>query len=169
MPDIFSLSSDVVDRLAELHPELSTALGLPGKDHLWSDRSPAGFDADRSFWTDVLERARACDVDSRAEGVAKAVLIAEAERELGSIALERHLSDLNNIASPWHELRDLFDSMPDDTVESWQNIIQRLRTIDQPLDGYSAPSRHCDRAGTSRRWQRERIRCARRTLRLRPR
>ncbi len=26
--------------------------------------------------------------------------------------------------------------MPDDTVEAWRNIIERLRTIDQPLQGY---------------------------------
>lgn len=136
MPDIFRLSSDVVDRIAELHPEVSTALGARGRDHLWSDLSPARFESDRSFWDDVLEQAGACDAESRSERVARAVLVAEAERELRSIDLEHHLCDLNNIASPWQDLRDIFDSMPDTTVQAWRSIIERLNTIHEPLGGY---------------------------------
>lgn len=143
MSDIFTISSRVVDRLTESLPELATFLGIPGQDHLWSDTSPAGFDRLRSIWTDELEAARACEVVGRNDEVAKAVLIAEAEKEIRSIDSGHHLSDLNNITSPWQAIRDVFDSMPDHTVEAWENIIVRLRTIDQPLAGY----RQCLDAG----------------------
>lgn len=136
MSDIFTISSEVVDRLIENRPELSTALGAPGRDHLWSDMSPSGHDRTRALWADALARTRACAVAGRDQEVAKAVLATEAEKEIRSIDEGRHLSDLNNIASPWQSVRDIFDSMPDHTVESWENIITRLRTIDQPLDGY---------------------------------
>ena len=136
MSDIFRISSDLVDQLTAQEPELSTFLGLPGRDHQWSDMSPAGYAARRSIWSEALAAAERCDTDGRKEDVAKAVLIAEAERELRTIDSEHHLADLNNIASPWQGLRDTFDSMPDHTVEAWENIIARLRTIGEPLDGY---------------------------------
>lgn len=138
MIDIFELSSSVVDQLIEQQPELSTYLGAPGRDHLWSDTSPAGFVAARTFWAGIAAQAAACETSNRNDEVAKAVLLAEAEREIRSLDAGHHLSDLNNIASPWQGIRDLFDSMPDDTAEAWGNIVQRLRTIDQPLDGYQA-------------------------------
>lgn len=138
MTEIFDLSSDVVDQLAELNPELSTHLGAPGRDHLWADASPAGFDKVGAFWERIIVEARACELTGRDDEVAQAVLIAEAERDLKQIRAGYHFSDLNNIASPWQGIRDIFDSMQDNTVEAWENINQRLRTIDQPLAGYQA-------------------------------
>ncbi len=146
MTEIFELSSSVVDQLIEQQPELSTFLGAPGRDHLWGDASPAGFDNTRTFWAGIADQAQACATPSRDDEVAKAVLIAEADREIRSIDAGHHFSDLNNIASPWQGLRDIFDSMPDQTIEAWRNIIQRLQTIDQPLAGYQA----CLAAGLGR-------------------
>lgn len=136
MSDIFALSSEIVDQLIENRPELATALGAPGHDHLWSDRSPAGHERTRAIWADALVRAQACEVAGRSEEVARAVLVTEAEKEMRSIDDGHHLHDLNNIASPWQDLRDVFDSMPAGTAESWENIITRLHTIEQPLHGY---------------------------------
>lgn len=136
MTDIFELSSAVVDQLAEQSPELSTFLGAPGRDHLWGDTSPASFEKSKAFWERIVVEARACAITNRDDEVAQAVLIAEAEHDIKLIASGHHFSDLNNIASPWQAMRDIFDSMPDDTVEAWQNIVQRLRTVDQPLAGY---------------------------------
>lgn len=136
MTDIFTISSELVDQLVEHHPELSTALGAPGRDHLWSDTSPDGFVQTRAVWAEALDQAQSCEVSGRQEEVAKAVLVTEAEKEIRSIDTGRHLHDLNNIASPWQTLRDVFDSMPDRTAEGWENIITRLRTIGQPLEGY---------------------------------
>jgi uncharacterized protein (DUF885 family) len=138
MSDIFTLSSEVVDELIERQPELSTFIGAPGRDHLWGDRSPASFADLRSLWAEVLERATDCEVESRADQVAKAVLVAEADREIRSIDAGLHLNDLNNIESPWQSIREIFDSMPDHTVEAWENIIRRLETIEQPLADYRA-------------------------------
>jgi uncharacterized protein (DUF885 family) len=75
--------------------------------------------------------------------VAKAVLIADAELAVDDYEAGLHLSDLNNIVSPWQTLRDVFDQMPDDSLGAWDNIVARLQTIDQPLAGY----RQCLEAG----------------------
>ncbi len=146
MTDIFELSSRTVDELVELIPETGTALGLPGCDHRWSDLSPDGYDAQRSFWTRVLAEAQACETPDRAHEVAKAVLIADAETQIRVIHAELHLVDLNNIASPWQSIRDIFELMPDDTVAGWTNITTRLATIGQPLAGY----RQCLQTGLDR-------------------
>lgn len=136
MTEIFELSSAVVDQLAELSPELSTYLGVPGRDHLWDDASPASFENMKKFWDRIASEAQACEITSKDDEVAQAVLLAEAEHESKLIASGHHFSDLNNIASPWQGVRAIFDSMPDVTIEAWHSIIQRLRTIDQPLAGY---------------------------------
>ena len=146
MTQIFDLSSTVVDQLVEQDPELATYLGAPGRDHLWGDAGPAGFDKARELWQRVVAEAEACETSGRDDEVAKAVLIAEAEHNIASIVAGHHFSDLNNIASPWQGVRDIFDSMPDDTVEAWENIGHRLRTIDQPLAGY----RECLATGIER-------------------
>src|SRR5680860_319246 len=51
---------------------------------------------------------------------------------------EEHLRDLNNIASPFQDLRQVFDIMDITTDEGWDNVIARIRTIGAPLSGYWA-------------------------------
>ena len=146
MTPIFDLSASVVDQLAELNPELSTFLGPSNRDGLWSDLSPSGFEKARAFWIGILSEATACEINGRDDEVAQAVLVAEAERSIALAEAGHHFSDLNNIVSPWQEVRNIFDSMADDTVEAWGNIGQRLRTIDQPLAGH----RECLTVGIER-------------------
>lgn len=134
--DIFALSSTVVDDLVSIRPEVGTHLGLSGEDHRWGDTSPAGFEAVHEFWKSVQAAAAACSSATRSEEVAKAVLLAEAAQQIQVIGAGLHFLDLNNIASPWQSIRDIFDQMPDDTVLAWENIIARMKTIDAPLDGY---------------------------------
>ncbi len=136
MTAIFELSSAVVDQLTEQMPELSTILGAPDRDHLWGDTSPAGFEATRALWARILSDSAACDISGRDDEVARAVLMAEAEHSIALIDTGHHFSDLNNIVSPWQDVRDIFDYMRDDTVEAWENIGERLRTIARPLAGY---------------------------------
>ncbi len=63
-----------------------------------------------------------------------------AMRERIGLELELHEADeflgmLNNIASPVQELRDIFDLMPTDTPEQWENIAARLEALPGAMAG----------------------------------
>jgi uncharacterized protein (DUF885 family) len=144
-----------VQEAAALDPLAATMMGLPGHDHELPDYSPAGHDAradlDRALLRrlDELEAAGEAPVDD-VDQVTLAAL-----RERVGLAVEQHeagdpQSSLNNIESPVQQLRDLFDVVPTDTVEAWENIAARLNGVPQALAGYTA----------SLRWSAERGRVA---------
>src|SRR5207249_1932264 len=47
-----------------------------------------------------------------------------------------HFRDLNNIASPLQNIRQVFDQMPRSTEEEWSNIAARLQLVPQAIAGY---------------------------------
>ena len=67
-----------------------------------------------------------------------------------SIALHEagaHLRDVNVIASPAQELRNVFDLMPTDSDEDWETIAHRLRAVPEALDGWFASLDHAASQG----------------------
>ncbi|MFV0259439.1 MAG: DUF885 domain-containing protein [Acidimicrobiales bacterium] len=138
MTDIFELSSTAVDELVALSPETGTALGLPGTGDRWDDYSPDGVAAVRAFHLALSERTRRADVNRPGGLLAQAVLMDETARVIDSVDAGEPFADLNNIASPWQGLRDVFEQMPTATAEDWTDIAVRLETIDRPLTGYLA-------------------------------
>ncbi len=136
MTDIFALSDRLTDELAALDPILATEIGVDGHHGRWTDLSPAGVAAAQTFWSQALADAQGCAADDRRSHVAKEVLIGECTRHLADIAAGTSRSDLNSIASPWQMIRDTFDLAPSDSSTAWNDILNRLRTIDQVLAGY---------------------------------
>lgn len=120
---------------AALNPLAATAMGLAGYDHLMTDFSPAGWQAQADAARAVLSELDSVDpVDE----VDRVTIAAMRER----IGLELELFDagemhgmLNNIASPVQELRDIFDVMPTSTPEHWENIAARLLALPGAADG----------------------------------
>jgi uncharacterized protein (DUF885 family) len=47
-----------------------------------------------------------------------------------------HFMDLRHLGSPFHRIRSIFDVMPTETGEQWDNIANRLETIDKPFTDY---------------------------------
>lgn len=126
---IDAIADAYVRTQARLNPLAATAMGLDGYDHLMTDFSPAGWDAQ-------AEAARATlaelDAQTPVDDVDRVTLAAMRER-LG-LEIELHEADewigaLNNIASPVQELRDIFDLMPTSTPEHWENIAARLNAL----------------------------------------
>ncbi len=136
MPDIFELSDRIVDEIAALDPLLATGYGIEGYDDQWPDLSPDGYAAQRTFWADALAEAQACPTPDRRTEVARKVLIDECELMLGTIDANLFRSDVNNIVSPWQDIRTIFASAPMDSAPAWINVITRLETIDEALDSY---------------------------------
>ena len=125
-----------VDRLVELHPTLATQLGIPGHDHLLEDHSPDGLAADAELIRETLAAVDAAPVVDDVDRVTKAAM----QERLG-LQLELHEAgengaDLNNIASPLQSIRDVFDLMPSDTEEHWENIASRMAAVGDAADGY---------------------------------
>lgn len=138
MTDIFELSDELLDELIALDPILATFLGVKGHDSKWTDQSPSGHEARRAFWDNALAQANACSAPDRRSQVAKRVLIDECNIGINGFASGLFKRDINNIDSPWQQIRTVFSVAPDDTAAAWTDIITRLETIQQPLDGYRA-------------------------------
>lgn len=137
-PDIYILSSEIVDETAAAVPTLATYLGIAGHDHEWGDLSPSGLDALADLQRDQLRRVTELPaVADQWARLAVAVVTAELERDLDFHEAGEGLRDLNSIASPLQDLRDAFDQMDTETVEGWSNIASRLEKLPIVLEQYA--------------------------------
>ncbi|NIA25242.1 MAG: DUF885 family protein [Gammaproteobacteria bacterium] len=137
--DAFTLCDELLDELLELSPIACTYAGIAGRDHLWDDLSPDGMARRKA----LLERYRDAffalpDGEDRWEQLAVRVAEAFIDEQIDLLGGGEHLRNLNNIASPFQDLRQVFDIMDKTTDEGWDNITARLRTIGVALSGYRA-------------------------------
>lgn len=138
MADIFSLSDDAVDTVAESDPMLATFQGIAGYDHRWTDLSPEGAEANRDLHASIREAALACDVPDRRHLLAQQVLVEHCDAMTSFVDMGAHQRDLNNIASPHQSMRFIYGSQAGETADDWVAIIQRLETVGEPLAGWQA-------------------------------
>jgi len=162
--DIYALSSTIVDETAAAVPTLATYLGIAGHDHEVQDLSPAGLDARADLQRDQLRK-----VASLAEGsdewarLAADVVSQELKRDISFHEAGEGLRDLNSIASPLQDLRDVFDQMDTATDQGWSDIASRLEKLPTALGqfGESLSLGKERRDPVSQRQVREAIRQAR--------
>jgi uncharacterized protein (DUF885 family) len=133
-----------VDRIAEryfdasvvLSPIAATYVGVPGHDEDLDDLSPTGLAAQSTLRRATLdELASAGPVDD----VDRVTVAAMTERL--QLAEERYAAgldemNLNVIASPLQEVRDIFDLMPTGSEAQWHTIAVRLSKIPTALEQY---------------------------------
>lgn len=137
--DAFTLSDALLDELLELSPIACTYAGIAGRDHLWDDFSPQGVARRKALFARYSEAfAVLPGSEDRWERLAARVATAFIAEQIDVLDREEHLRDLNNIASPFQDLRQVFDIMDITTDEGWDNVIARIRTIGAPLSGYWA-------------------------------
>jgi uncharacterized protein (DUF885 family) len=132
---IDAVADAYVTTTARLNPLAATAMGIDGYDHLMTDFSPAGWQAQADAARAVLAEL---DGQTPVDDVDRVTLAAMHER-IG-LELELHEADewigqLNNIASPVQELRDVFDLMPTSSPEHWENIGARLLALPEAAAG----------------------------------
>lgn len=137
MPTVFEIADLLTEEYADLAPQAATSYGIPGRDHLWGDLSPAGAAAIADFAADARATlvSHFDDPDPKQVTAAK-VISAFMQEILDAYDHGDYLRRLNHIYSPVQIVRDVFDLMPTDNDEGWNNILTRLNTIDQPLTGY---------------------------------
>jgi uncharacterized protein (DUF885 family) len=118
---------------AERYPETATELGVPGHDHEWGDYSPDGLAAElQHLRTTVAALRAATPVDEREQTAQDAML-----ERLG-LQVELHqahitASRVSLVAGAIPRLTNTIDLMPDDSLDAWRAITQRVRTIGRPL------------------------------------
>ncbi len=133
---IDTIAEEWVDTQLELHPEYHVWLGRPGREGEYSDYSPAGAEQSVAAVRETLAKIRGAEPVDDIDRVTKMDLSRELE-----LTIEKHEAgfgqrDLNVIASPAQELRDIFDLVPTDTEDDWANVAKRLHNLPDAMDGY---------------------------------
>ncbi|GAB2446711.1 uncharacterized protein (DUF885 family) [Conyzicola lurida] len=125
-----------VDTQLELYPELGVYLGRPGREGEYADYSPAGAENAIVHTRAALAQITAATPVDAVDEVTKMDLARELQLTIDKHEAGFDQRDLNVIASPAQELRDIFDLMPTDTVDDWSHVATRLRNLPEAMAGY---------------------------------
>lgn len=135
----FALSDSYIDDLVALSPIAATHFGLPGSDHLWDDLSPVGVAAFHQLSTRYQQSlAQQLDHPDPVQRHAARVLHDYLQTQIESYEAGDHLSNISHLVDPFYMVKSVFEVMPSQTDQDWDNLIRRLETIGQPLSGYMA-------------------------------
>ncbi|MGR0317852.1 DUF885 domain-containing protein [Agromyces sp. ZXT2-3] len=139
--DVDRIAEEWVDTIVELNPTVGTYLGRTDQDHRLPDFSPDGHEAR----IEAARAARAALGAASATDDVDRITVADLDGELGldleADAAGLQLRDLNVIASPAQEVREVFDLMPTADEEDWARIASRLAAVPAAIDGYVASLR----------------------------
>ncbi|MEO6472207.1 MAG: DUF885 domain-containing protein [Aeromicrobium sp.] len=133
---IDTLAEEWLDTMLELTPELHVHLGRPGREADYADRSPDGANSAASAAKSMLARIRTAEPVDEIDRVTRLDLIRVLELDVEQHDAGFWQRDLNVIASPGQDLRDIFDLMPTETEEDWSHIAQRLHNLPDAMNGY---------------------------------
>jgi len=126
-----------VDTLCDLDPDVRIWLGRDGDVTGFADRSPSGAERELAVTKETLRNLRQAAPVDEIDRVTQLDLARELELSIELHDSKWALRDLNNIASPAQNLRDIFDLMPTDTHENWQTIAEKLANLPAALRGYT--------------------------------
>ncbi|NYD66247.1 DUF885 domain-containing protein [Agromyces atrinae] len=131
-----TIAEEWVDTLVELSPVLGTYIGRTAGDGAFGDYSPAGQERYIGEAKRTIARLDAATPVDSVDEVTIADLRSELALDVESDDAGLHLRDLNVIASPSQEMREIFDLMATDEVGDWENIASRLSNLPAAVDGY---------------------------------
>ena len=133
---IDAVAEDWVSTLADLDPTVATWIGIPGRLDEYGDFSPAGHERMIAEAKKVIALLDATDAADEVDSVTKTDLRADLQLTVEASDAGLWMRDLNVIASPPQEIREVFDLMPTETESDWANISGRLRNAPAAIDGY---------------------------------
>jgi uncharacterized protein (DUF885 family) len=128
---IFALSDSYVEKSARLSPMSSTYLGLTDLNDQLDDFSIAGRAVEADLTRQTLAELAALTPTDEIDRVAKSVMH---ERLTSSLELhdsfEAHIS-FNVLTSPPADIRQVFEMMPCESAEDFDNIAKRLLAVEK--------------------------------------
>jgi uncharacterized protein (DUF885 family) len=133
---IDELSDAYVLEYARRRPIMATYIGVPAAQDRLDDFSPAGRSDLHELVTATARRLAELPSTGPEDDISRAVL---AERLAADS--DRYLSgwthaDLNVLASPVQQVREVFDLMPTESVQDIEVIARRLAAVPEALRGY---------------------------------
>jgi len=136
-----------LDDTAALDPVAATRAGIPGHERRLPDLDPAWHEEYSQLRRRTLRALTAAEPVDSNDRITVAAL-----REQLEVAEELHdadedLSDLDNVASPHHAIRRVFDLMPAASTEDWAAVVARLGCVPLALRGYAESLRAAARQG----------------------
>jgi uncharacterized protein (DUF885 family) len=139
---IDAIAENWVSTLGELYPTLATYIGLDnGKLGEWDDLSPEGHARATAAAKAVIAELSSVEPSDDVDAVTKTDLLETLAIEVEKSDLGFDLRDVNVIASPVQNIREVFDIMPTETEKDWSEISSRLNSMHEAIDGYIASLR----------------------------
>ena len=133
---LFRSAEDWVDTLVDLDPTIGTYIGRTEGDGRYGDYSPAGHQRYVDAATATIAALDAASPLDSVDEVTQTDLRSSLALDIESSNAQLQLRDLNVIASPVQEIRDVLDLMPTAQVGDWENIASRLSNVPDALEGY---------------------------------
>ncbi|MCL6734442.1 DUF885 domain-containing protein [Streptomyces neyagawaensis] len=134
------VADSYVDDLIALDPLTGTYLGVKESSSRLPDTSPAGLEARAELIRTTLARLdeaeRRPGADSDIERRCARLLRERLTAELAVHEADEHLRAVGNMATPPHEVREVFTITPAETEEDWAAIAERLRAVPTAYAGY---------------------------------
>ncbi|MQG37017.1 MAG: DUF885 domain-containing protein [SAR202 cluster bacterium] len=136
MTGVFEIADNFVSTVAKHNPLSATHMGIRGSDHMMPDYSP---DSAHSFYRETAkalkEMEAAVPLNNR-ERMCKGTFVDALSVSVEQFESHDYLRDINVLFSPVQSIRSIFDLMPKDSVEAWENIASRMEKVKDSLSTY---------------------------------
>jgi uncharacterized protein (DUF885 family) len=136
-----AIADEYLDAWVAHDPTMATYFGIAGYDDQLPGLDPDWLAAQSELRRDTLARLAAAHPVDANDRITVAALHEELATAEELRAAGHDESNLNNIASPVQNVRDVFDLMSTATAEDWATIASRLAAVPAALDGYAASLR----------------------------
>jgi len=139
--EIDRIAEEWVATLIDLSPEVAIYIGVPGRLGEYGDYSPDGHAAQVAAMTRTIRELEAATPVDAVDRVTQTDLLAELRLGIEGHEAKLEERDLNVIASPAQDIREVFDLMDHATGDDWATIAQRMGNVPGAIHGYLATLR----------------------------
>ena len=136
MTSVYEITDQFIEDYADFDPTAATFIGLPGRDGKTTDYSPEGIEARTELSRRTLRALEACEVASNSERICRTVAMSQIRDGLELADAGEHFASLNILNSPMQSVRMVFDLMPKNSPEEWENVASRMEGLHGALNGY---------------------------------
>ncbi len=125
-----------LNQLLKDSPMLATEIGVDLNQHQLDDFSPERIDDNRRKIALAKSELSAIQPEDFTDEITKHAMLADFDSKLEIVDSGWVYRDLNNIASAVQGIRDVFDLMPMNTLDNWENVSSRIADIPRAIAGY---------------------------------
>ena len=137
LTEVDELANRHFDRSMRLDPLAAELNGLSGYGPAYPDYGPQGRAAKAQLRSETLRALESVQPRDTVDQVTVHALRNRLTLESELHAANLDVAPLNNIDSAVQHVREIFDNMPADTSEHWEQIIARLRHVPRALESYT--------------------------------